>query len=111
MKVKQITEFLESLAPTTSQESYDNSGLIVGDPDMEINKALLCLDCTEDILDEAIKTESNLIIAHHPIIFKGLRKIIGQDYVTRTVTKAIKNDIAIYALHTNFDNYRYGWFH
>ena len=108
MKVKQITDFLEGLAPISSQESYDNSGLIVGDPNMEITKALVCLDCTELIIDEAVKTGCNLVIAHHPIIFKGLRKIIGQDYVSRTVIKAIKNEITIYAAHTNFDNYRYG---
>ena len=108
MKVKQITDFLESVAPISSQESYDNSGLIVGDPNMEISKALVCLDCTELIIDEAVKTGCNFVIAHHPIIFKGLRKIIGQDYVSRTVIKAIKNEIAIYASHTNFDNYRYG---
>lgn len=108
MKVKQITGFLESIAPLSSQESYDNSGLLVGDPNMDITKALVCLDCTEPIVDEALKTGCNLVIAHHPIIFKGLRKLVGQDYVTRTVIKAIKNEIAIYAMHTNFDNYRNG---
>jgi dinuclear metal center YbgI/SA1388 family protein len=108
MKLSSITSFLENKAPLSSQESYDNSGLIVGNPEMEVNGALLSLDCTEDIVDEAIALGVNLIIAHHPIVFKGLKKLNGKNYVERTVIKAIKNDIAIYAIHTNLDNYQYG---
>lgn len=108
MKLSAITSFLESKAPLSSQESYDNSGLIVGDMNMEVNGALLSLDCTEDIVDEAISLGVNLIIAHHPIVFSGLKKLNGKNYVERTVIKAIKNDIALYAIHTNLDNYNLG---
>ena len=108
MLIRDITNFLESLAPISSQESYDNSGLIVGDPSSEVTKALISLDCIESIVEEAIETNCQLIIAHHPIVFRGLKKLNGKDYVERTVIKAIKNDIAIYAIHTNLDNYRFG---
>lgn len=108
MKLIDLTRFLESLAPLSSQESYDNSGLIVGDPDMEVTGALLSLDCIESIVDEAIEKKCNVVIAHHPILFKGIKRLNGNDYVQRTILKAIKNDIALYAIHTNLDNYRYG---
>jgi dinuclear metal center YbgI/SA1388 family protein len=108
MKISEITDYLESLAPLSSQESYDNSGLIVGDHSTEITKALICLDCIESIIDEAIEKKCNLIISHHPIVFKGLKKLNGKNYVERTLLKAIKNDIAIYAIHTNLDNYKNG---
>ena len=103
--IKDITSYLESLAPVSSQESYDNCGLIVGDQNNAVTNALLTLDCTEQVVDEAIESGTNLIIAHHPIVFKGLKKITGKNYVERTILKAIKNDIAIYAIHTNLDNY------
>ncbi len=108
MKVKDVTRYLESLAPKGSQESYDNSGLLVGNQDEEISGVLACLDCTEEVVDEAISLGANLIIAHHPIIFKGLKAINGKNYVERTVIKAIQNDICIYAIHTNLDNYNKG---
>ena len=108
MKVAEIAKILEEIAPLSSQESYDNSGLIVGNPNMEVNNALISLDCTEAIVDEAIEKDCNLIISHHPIVFKGLKKLTGRNYVERTVLKAIKNDIAIYAIHTNLDNYKLG---
>lgn len=108
MQLKEITKYLEQLAPLSSQESYDNSGLIVGDPEMDINAALVSLDCTEAIVDEAISIGANLIVAHHPIVFKGMKRLNGMNYVERTIIKAIKNDIAIYAIHTNLDNYRFG---
>ena len=108
LKIKEIIYYLEELAPLTSQESYDNSGLILGDSEQYIDGALLSLDCTEDVVDEAISMGAGLIISHHPIVFKGLKKINGKNYVERTVLKAIKNDIAIYAIHTNLDNYRFG---
>jgi len=104
MKIKKLTSFLETIAPPAYQESYDNAGLIVGNPNAEITGVLICLDSTEDIVDEAIQKECNVIVAHHPIVFKGLKRFNGKNYVERVVMKAIKNDIAIYAIHTNLDN-------
>ena len=104
MKVKHITDYLESIAPLSLQEEYDNSGLLTGNQEDEVSGALICLDCTEAVVDEAIKRKLNLIIAHHPIIFGGLKKITGKNYVQRVVLKAIRNNIAIYAIHTNLDN-------
>lgn len=108
MTIKTLTDYLESLAPISSQESYDNCGLLTGDKNTEVSGALLCLDCTEAVIEEAITLDANLIIAHHPIVFKGLKSITGKNYVERTLIKAIKNDIAIYAIHTNLDNYKLG---
>jgi dinuclear metal center YbgI/SA1388 family protein len=108
LKVKDISGFLEQLAPLSSQESYDNCGLITGSHNQKVTGVLLSLDCTEEVIDEAISKGANLIVAHHPIVFKGLKKINGKNYVERTIIKAIKNDIAIYAIHTNLDNYRFG---
>jgi len=108
MLLKEITSFLEEKAHLSLQESYDNSGLIVGNPNMEISKALICLDCTEAVVDEAIEKGANLIIAHHPIVFKGLKTFTGKNYVERVVINAIKNNIAIYAIHTNLDNVKQG---
>jgi dinuclear metal center YbgI/SA1388 family protein len=104
MQIKDITGYLESIAPLSYQESYDNSGLIVGDKNATVKRALLTLDCTEAVVDEAIREKCQLIIAHHPIVFSGLKKLNGKTYVERTVMKAIKNDIAVYAIHTNYDN-------
>ncbi len=103
-KLATIIRQLEQLAPLSYQESYDNSGLITGSPEMEITGALICLDSTEEIIDEAIRTDCNLVIAHHPIVFSGIKKLNGKNYVERTLIKAIKNNIAIYAIHTNLDN-------
>src|ERR1700743_460417 len=104
MKLSHLAAWLESLAPLAYQEDYDNSGLIVGSPDMEIHQALISLDCTEAIVDEAITTNCQVIISHHPIVFKGLKKFNGKTYVERVVEKAIRNNIALYAIHTNLDN-------
>ena len=104
MKLKTIVEELESFAPKSFQESYDNSGLIVGSVEMEVKKVLFCLDSTEEVVEEAIEKGANLIVAHHPIVFTGLKSFTGKNYIERTVIKAIKNDIAIYAIHTNLDN-------
>ena len=104
MKLKEITNCIESVAPLAFQESYDNSGLLIGNENSEINGVLICIDCTEEIIDEAIRKKCNLVLAHHPIIFEGLKKITGKNYIQRTILKAIKNDIAIYAAHTNLDN-------
>jgi len=106
--IKNVTDHLESLAPRSYQEDYDNSGLLTGDPSAQVKGALVTLDCTEAVVDEAIQNNCNLIVAHHPIIFRGLKKITGQNYVERTIIKAIKNDIAIYAIHTNLDNIHTG---
>ena len=104
MKIKTITSFLESVAPLSLQEEYDNSGLIIGNEEAEVLGVLICLDCTEAVLEEALKKNCNLIIAHHPIIFKGLKKIAGRNYVERVAEKAIRNNISVYAIHTNLDN-------
>ena len=104
MKLKEITTYLESVAPLAYQESYDNAGLLVGNPEQEISQALITLDVTEAILDEAIETKSKLVIAHHPLIFGGLKKLTGKNEVERCVIKAIQHNIAIYASHTNLDS-------
>ncbi|MFT5723978.1 MAG: dinuclear metal center YbgI/SA1388 family protein [Bacteroidia bacterium] len=104
MKLNQITKILAELAPPSLQESYDNAGLIVGQPDQIVTGILVALDATEAVVDEAIKKNCNLIVAHHPIVFKGLKQFNGKTYVERTIIKAIKNDVAIYAIHTNLDN-------
>lgn len=108
MKLQEITSYLESIAPLSYQESYDNAGLICGSDDMEITGALICLDSIEAVVDEAIVMGCNLIIAHHPIVFSGLKKLNGKNYVERVIIKAIKNNIAIYAAHTNLDNVHHG---
>lgn len=104
MQLSEIIKALEAFAPLSYQENYDNAGLLTGSLSQEITGALICLDSTEEVLDEAIKENCNLVIAHHPIVFSGLKKITGKNYVERTLIKAIKNDIAIYAAHTNLDN-------
>jgi dinuclear metal center YbgI/SA1388 family protein len=106
--LSEIIQQLEQLAPPSLQESYDNSGLITGDLSKEITGALICLDSTEEIIEEAIRKKCNLVIAHHPIIFKGLKKITGENYIERVIIKAIREGIAIYAIHTNLDNVRKG---
>ena len=108
MKIKQLTSYLETLAPLVLQEEYDNSGLQVGNETDAIKGVLLCLDCNEEVVEEAISKNCNLIITHHPIIFKGLKKIAGRSYTERIVEKAIRNSISIYAIHTNLDNVAIG---
>jgi len=103
MKIKEVASILEEFAPLLYQESYDNSGLTIGNPNDNVSSVLLTVDVTEEVIDEAINKKSNLIIAHHPIIFKSLKSITGKNYVERIVAKAIKNDIAVYAAHTNMD--------
>ncbi|MES2799350.1 MAG: Nif3-like dinuclear metal center hexameric protein [Bacteroidota bacterium] len=107
-KVKDVVQYLESLAPRSMQEEYDNSGLIVGDLTMEITGVLVCLDSLESTVDEAIANNCNVIVAHHPIVFKGLKSLTGKNYVERVVIKCIQHNIALYAIHTNFDNYYFG---
>lgn len=108
MKIAEIVNFLQSFAPKYYQESYDNVGLLVGNSEVEVKQILITLDVTEEIIKEAILNDCNLIIAHHPIIFKGIKSLTGSNYVERTVITAIKNDIAIFASHTNLDNIKEG---
>ena len=108
MKVKDIIQTIEDFAPPAYQEGYDNSGLQVGYPDEEVKGVLLTLDVTEAIITEALDRGCNMIVAHHPVIFSGLKRITGRTYVERVVQMAIKNDISIYASHTNLDNMRGG---
>ena len=104
MKLSEITEYLESIAPIKFQENYDNSGLLVGEPNMTCTGAIIALDMTEEVILEAIQKNCNVVIAHHPIIFSGIKKFDNRRYVDRAVITAIKNDIALYAIHTNLDN-------
>lgn len=108
MLVQDILRNLEALAPPALQESYDNAGLIVGNAAWECSGILVCLDALPAVIDEAIERKCNLVVAHHPIVFKGLKKINGKNYVEETIIKAIKNDVAIYAIHTNLDNIQKG---
>lgn len=104
MKISEIISLIEEVAPISLQESYDNAGMQVGDKTQEATGALLCIDVTEDVIDEAVQQRINLVISHHPLLFKGLKSITGRNYIERVVIKAIKNDISIYAAHTNLDN-------
>lgn len=103
-RIQDVISCLEQLAPPAYQESYDNAMLICGDRNAALQGILCTLDCTEDVVEEAISLDANLIVAHHPIVFKGLKSLTGKNYVERTVIKALKNDIAIYAIHTNLDH-------
>ena len=104
MKIKQVLSALERFAPLPLQESWDNAGLQLGLTEAEVSGALLCLDVNEAIIDEAIRKGCNLIVSHHPLLFRGLKQISGQDYVQRCVIKAIKHDIVIVSMHTNMDD-------
>ena len=104
LRIHEIVSAFEAVAPLALQESYDHSGLIVGEMGAQVSKALLCLDSTEAVVDEAIAKGCDLIVAHHPIVFGGLKQFTGGDYVQRALIKAIRNNIAIYACHTNLDN-------
>ena len=104
MKVKDIIQELEKAAPPALQESFDNAGLCTGNPDLDISSALVTVDVTEEVIDEAIGRKAHLIVAHHPLIFQGLKKITGASIAERCVIKAIQNNIAIYCVHTNLDN-------
>lgn len=108
MKIRDVISYLNQLAPPSLQESYDNAGLIVGNQNLECKGVLTCLDSTEAVIEEAIEKGCNLVVAHHPIVFSGLKSITGKNYIERTIIKAIKHDIAIFAIHTNLDNVKYG---
>ncbi|WP_423126751.1 Nif3-like dinuclear metal center hexameric protein [Gaoshiqia sp. Z1-71] len=104
MIISEVTNYLESIAPLAYQESYDNAGLLVGHPSDEVDRALITLDVTEAVIDEAVTTGAGLIIAHHPLIFNGIKKLNGFSDTERCIIKAIKNNIAVYAAHTNLDS-------
>ena len=104
MRIREVLQIIETLAPLPLQEDYDNSGIQVGDSNREATGALFCIDVTEDVIDEAVSLQCNLIISHHPIAFKSFKSLTGKNYVERCMIKAIKNDITLYAAHTNLDN-------
>lgn len=109
MKIREIIGALEEFAPLSLQDSYDNAGLQIGlTEDAEATGALLCLDVTEDVLDEAVRKGCNMVVSHHPLLFRPCKSITGADYIERCIIKAIKNDIAIYSAHTNLDNAKDG---
>jgi len=107
-KISDVISYLEQIAPPSYQESYDNATLITGDRNSEVTGIICSLDCIESTVEEAIELGANMIVAHHPIVFKGLKSLTGKNYVERTIIKAIKNDIAIYAIHTNLDHVAHG---
>ena len=102
-KVKDVTEVIEAFAPLSLQEKWDNSGLCVGSPDAEVSSVLLGLDCTEELVDEAVACGADMIVTHHPLIFSGLKRISPEDQVGAAVIKAVKAGISIYAAHTSAD--------
>lgn len=108
IKIKEIIAVLEEMAPLAYAEDFDNVGLLVGNPESEATGILVCHDALENTIDEAIAKKCNVVVCFHPILFSGLKKITGKNYVERTVIKAIKNDIAIYAVHTSLDNHQDG---
>lgn len=108
MKVLQLISILEEMAPTAYAEDFDNVGLLVGDKNTDITGILICHDALESVVNEAIEKKCNVIVCFHPILFSGIKKITGKNYVERAVIKAIKNDIAIYAVHTGLDNHILG---
>lgn len=104
LKVKDIAAVIEDFAPKGLQESYDNTGLQIGNPEMEVSAMLLCLDITEEVLEEAIERHCNLIVTHHPLLFKGLKEVTGRTATERIVIRAIRENVAIYSAHTNLDS-------
>ena len=108
MKIKDIFPILEEMAPLAYAEDFDNVGLLVGNPEKEATGILVCHDALESVIDEAVSKNCNLVVCFHPILFSGLKKITGKNYVERSIIKAIKNDIAIYAVHTALDNHPEG---
>ena len=108
VKIKDITHYLERFAPLSYQESYDNCGLLTGDENWIVKGVMISLDCTEQVIEEASSAGCNMVIAHHPIWFRPIKRLTGNTYVERTIIKAIKQEIAIYAVHTNLDNVKQG---
>src|SRR3569623_1196084 len=108
IRIKDVVNYLEQIAPLAYQEDYDNAGLAIGDPSVPVTGVLICLDITEPLLDEAKAKNCNLIVVHHPIIFRSIKQLTGKDNVERCIIYAVKHNIAIYTLHTNFDNVTQG---
>ena len=108
MKLKDLTSYLESAVPLPFQESYDNSGLQVGSPEKEISSAMISLDVTEEVIDEAISDKCDLVVSHHPLIFNGIKSLTGKSFTERIIYKAVKSDIAVYSDHTNLDIFNNG---
>lgn len=108
MKIKEVISILETMAPLAYAEDFDNVGLLVGNPEDQTTGILVCHDALENVIDEAIAKKCNMVVCFHPILFSGLKKITGKNYVERAILKAIKNDIAIYAVHTALDNHQNG---
>ena len=108
MYIQELVDFLNANIPPDIQEEYDNSGLLVGDTRQQLKGVLISVDATEEVIDEAIRKKANFVLTHHPVIFSGLKNITGKNYVERTVIKAIRNNIAIYAAHTSLDNLKDG---
>lgn len=108
MKVKDIIDVLEQAAPPSLQESYDNTGLQVGDPDREATGVLLCVDLSPEVVREAVARGANMVVSHHPVLFRGLKQIVGRTLPERTVLEAIKSDVALYSCHTSIDSARGG---
>lgn len=104
MKIAELVQYLESIAPLHLQESYDNSGLLVGRQETRITGVIVSLDATVEVIEEAIDKGCNVVVSHHPIVFTGLKRFNSSDYVQKAIETAIKNDIALYAIHTNLDN-------
>ena len=104
MKIKEITDAIERFAPLALQEGYDNAGLVVGDPEREVGRALLAVDVTEEVLAEAEREGCDLVVTHHPIVFHPLKRLNEADYVQRCVARAVRRDMALYACHTNLDS-------
>jgi dinuclear metal center YbgI/SA1388 family protein len=102
--IGQLSDYLESIAPLHLQEKYDNSGLIIGQRDTLIKNVLICLDVTEEIIDEALRMDCNVVVSHHPVVFYGMKKFNDANATERIVAKALKSDVAIYSIHTNLDN-------
>jgi len=108
MFIQELVDFLNTSIPPGIQEEYDNSGLLVGDTSQELKGVLISVDATEEVIDEAIRKQANFVLTHHPVIFSGLKTLTGKNYVERTVMKAIRNNLAIYAAHTSLDNLKEG---
>jgi dinuclear metal center YbgI/SA1388 family protein len=106
--IREVTTCLEQWAPLALQEDYDNAGLLCGNSNWTCTGAMICLDSTPEVIQEAIQKGCNLVVAHHPIVFSGIKKLTGKNYIERALILAIKNDIAIYAIHTNLDNVHTG---
>jgi dinuclear metal center YbgI/SA1388 family protein len=108
MKLKDLCSYLDEAIPLSFQEGYDNSGLQIGSPEREISSAIITLDITEEVIDEAISNKCDVLVSHHPIIFKPVKSLTGKSFTERILYKAVKNDIAVYSAHTNLDVIRNG---